>query len=77
VLDSSAADTGGTGAPDHCDSCGRDAEDDVIAVHRVYVTPESWDTEERIEVVDEVEHWCFVCRSHYPHQIVGAQDLEL
>jgi hypothetical protein len=79
VPDSSAADPRGASAPDpgHCDSCGRDDEDDVIAVHRVYVTPESWDTQERIEVVDEIEHWCFVCRSHYPHQVVGAEDLEL
>jgi len=49
-----------------CDSCGRDDEE-VVAVHRVYVTPESWDTEGKTEVVDEVERWCFVCRTHYPH----------
>ena len=59
-----------------CDSCGR-AGEELAAVHRVYVTPAAWDTEERIEVVDEVEHWCFVCRSHYPHQPVGAADPEL
>jgi hypothetical protein len=60
-----------------CDSCGRTDEDDVIAVHRIYITPESWDTEERIDVVEEIEHWCFVCRSHYPHQVVGQDELEL
>ena len=61
-----------------CDSCGRDEpEADVLAVHRVYVTPAAWDTEERIEVVDEVERWCFPCRSHYPHQEVGAAEPEL
>ena len=49
----------------------------MIAVHRIYITPESWDTEERIDVVEEIEHWCFVCRSHYPHQVVGQDDLEL
>ena len=59
-----------------CDSCGRD-EDDLVEVHRVYVTPETWDTEGKVEVVDEVERWCFVCRSHYPHQPVGASDPEL
>jgi len=60
------------GAPrGHCDSCGRDDEDDLAAVRRVYVTPETWDTEGTVEVVDEIEHWCFVCRSHYPHQPVG------
>ena len=54
-----------------CDSCGRDEpEADLRAVHRVYVTPEAWDTEGKVEVVDEVERWCFACRSHYPHQEV-------
>jgi hypothetical protein len=50
-----------------CDSCGRDDEK-VVRVHRVYVTPETWDTEGKVDVVDEIEHWCFACRSHYPHQ---------
>jgi hypothetical protein len=56
-----------------CDSCGRD-EDDLVAVHRVYVTPESWDAEGKVEVVAEVERWCFVCRTHYPHQEVGRDE---
>ena len=60
-----------------CDSCGRQDEDDVVDVHRVYITPESWDTEERIDIVDEVEHWCFVCRTHYPHQLIGEDAPEL
>ena len=50
-----------------CTSCGSDAAD-VVAVRRVYVTPPAWDTEERVEVLDEVEQWCFPCRTHYPHQ---------
>jgi hypothetical protein len=68
-----------------CDCCGAGA-DDLAAVHRVYVTPAAWDTEEtgvgrrptpsrdggrrsgRIDVLDEVEHWCFPCRTQYPHQ---------
>ena len=58
-----------TDGPARCDSCGRD-DDPVVAVHRVYVTPESWDTPGKVDVVDEVEQWCFVCRSHYPHQAV-------
>lgn len=54
-----------------CDSCGEtDAE--LEAVHRVYVTPAAWDTEEKVEVLDDVERWCFPCRTHYPHQEVGA-----
>ena len=55
--------------PAYCDSCGRD-DDPVTPVHRVYVTPESWDTPGKVDVVEEIEHWCFVCRSHYPHQEV-------
>jgi hypothetical protein len=51
----------------HCDSCGSD-EVEVVAVHRIYVTPEAWDTEGKVEVVDEVERWCFPCRTSYPHE---------
>lgn len=58
----------GPGAPS-CTSCGRDDEP-LTRVHRVYVTPEAWDTPGRADVVDEVEHWCFVCRTHYPHETV-------
>jgi hypothetical protein len=54
-----------------CESCGA-RDDHLVAVHRVYVTPEAWDTEEKIDVVDDVERWCFPCRSLYPHQEVGA-----
>ena len=50
-----------------CESCGAPA-DDLAAVHRVYVTPAAWDTEESVDVLDEVERWCFPCRSQYPHQ---------
>jgi hypothetical protein len=53
--------------PATCESCGAPA-DDLAPVHRVYVTPEAWDTEEKVEVLDEVERWCFPCRSSYPHQ---------
>ena len=58
-------------SPDTCESCGSPA-DDLVAVHRVYVTPEAWDTEEKVEIVDEVERWCFPCRTLYPPQEVGA-----
>jgi hypothetical protein len=54
-----------------CESCGREGEE-LERVHRVYVTPESWDTEGKVEVMDEIERWCFVCRSHYPHQELGS-----
>lgn len=55
-----------------CDSCGRDEPPgDVLAVHRVYLTPAAWDTEERVEVVPEVERWCFPCRTSYPNEPVA------
>jgi len=50
-----------------CESCGRDDEP-VEAVHRVYVTPESWDEEGRTVVQPNPERWCWVCRAHYPHE---------
>jgi hypothetical protein len=69
---------GRLGATTRCDSCGRDEPDaDVLAVHRVYVTPAAWDAEERIDVVEDVERWCPSCRSTYPHQLEGNAELEL
>jgi hypothetical protein len=50
-----------------CENCARD-DDDLVAVHRVYVVPESWDTPGSSQTVDEVELWCFSCRSQYPHE---------
>jgi hypothetical protein len=50
-----------------CESCGRDA-DDLETVHRIYLTPETWDQAEKAQRVDEPERWCFPCRTHYPHE---------
>lgn len=51
-----------------CENCGgRDA--DVIAVHRLYVVPEAWDTPGSVTKVADVERWCFPCRSMYPHEV--------
>ncbi|GAC1377044.1 MAG: hypothetical protein NVSMB4_06260 [Acidimicrobiales bacterium] len=52
-----------------CDNCDR-PDGDVVAVHRVYVIPESWDTPGSSTVMDDLEQWCFSCRSMYPHQLV-------
>ena len=65
-----------------CDSCGRDEPAaDVVAVHRVYVTPPERGfedlTEARIQVDDDLEHWCFPCRASYPHQVEGEADPQL
>lgn len=50
-----------------CDSCGA-VEVALETVRRVYVTPAAWDAEARADVQEDVEHWCFPCRTHYPHQ---------
>jgi len=49
-----------------CESCGREDEE-IVLVRRLYVTPEAWDTPEKVEAGGE-ERWCFVCRTHYPHE---------
>ena len=49
-----------------CESCGRD-DDEVVLVRRLYVTPEAWDSPGKVEVGDD-ERWCYVCRTHYPHE---------
>jgi hypothetical protein len=54
-----------------CESCGRDGEE-VVAVHRKYVTPEAWDTPGSEKVLDEIEQWCIACLTHYPHVVVGS-----
>jgi hypothetical protein len=54
-----------------CESCGSD-EPELWAVHRRYVTVESWDTPGSDRVLDEIEHWCFACCTHYPHAPVGT-----
>ena len=62
-------------SPTPCDSCGAPA-DDTAPVHRVYVTPGAGDDDagepaaDAVQVLDEVEDWCFPCRSQYPHQPV-------
>lgn len=65
-----------------CDSCGREEPaEDLLAVHRVYVTPggpgDDGGPTERLEVVADLERWCFPCRSSYPHQVEGAPEPEL
>lgn len=57
--------------PGTCDSCGGEGRDDLAALHRLYVTPAAWDTEEEVTELAEVEHWCIPCRTHYPHRPVA------
>lgn len=51
-------------APTACDSCGDELP--LTPVLRLYVTPEAWDTEGRVDQ-GQIEWWCMVCRTHYPH----------
>jgi hypothetical protein len=55
-----------------CDSCGAPGER-LYAVHRRYVTPAEWDTPGRDVTLDETEHWCFSCCTHYPHEVAGSE----
>ncbi len=54
-------------APPTCESCGA-RDDRLYPVRRQYITPAAWDTPERQLTLDEIEHWCFSCCTHYPHQ---------
>jgi hypothetical protein len=40
----------------------------------VYLTLADWDREEHVEIVPELELWCWVCREHYPHQLADDAD---
>ena len=51
-----------------CESCG--SVEELTTVRRVYVTPESWDTEGKVEPQEGTERWCYACTTHYPHQLV-------
>ena len=53
-----------------CDNCARD-EPELLAVHRVYVVPETWEREAGETVVNDVEHWCVSCCTQYPHERAG------
>ncbi|MGH9066482.1 MAG: hypothetical protein ACRD0J_03020 [Acidimicrobiales bacterium] len=50
-----------------CESCAGE-DDDLVAVRRLYVTPEAWDRPGATARSDQVELWCFSCRSLYPHE---------
>ena len=54
-----------------CENCGFQGND-LAVVHRLYVTPETWDTPRSERLVDDTERWCSSCRSQYPHQEAGA-----
>jgi len=49
-----------------CESCGSKG-DTLLAVRRRYVVPQGWDNEGADRTLDDVEHWCYACCTHYPH----------
>ena len=61
-----------------CENCAR-PDADLAPVHRMYVVAAAWDAEIIGEIVgeasekvlDDVETWCFSCRSLYPHRALG------
>lgn len=56
-------------SPVTCGSCGDEVER-VYAVRRKYVDPGAPDRAPSERLVDEVEHWCVPCLTHYPHELV-------
>ena len=50
-----------------CDSCGAEVAS-VEPVRRKYVTAQAWDQEPSERVLPDVEHWCYPCATHYPHE---------
>jgi hypothetical protein len=53
-----------------CESCARE-DDDLVAVHRVYLSPDTPgpDGTPAASTMVDVELWCFSCRSMYPHEL--------
>jgi len=50
-----------------CESCGG-LEAGLTPVRRMYVIPETWESEHRQVVLPDAERWCFSCLSQYPHE---------
>ena len=55
---------------DDCQSCGRDDEP-LTEVRRIYITPASWESEEKRAPAAATERWCDICMAHYPHEVIG------
>ncbi len=60
-----------------CDSCGSDGtgDGDLVRVQRVYLLapPEATVGADQMSILDDIESWCFVCRSMYPHAGVETE----
>ena len=58
-----------------CESCGHDT-DDLASVQRIYLVDAETAGEPRTTVLDDIELWCFPCRSLYPHRSVVEGGLD-
>ena len=57
-----------------CENCAM-ADEELVLVRRVYVTPESWDSPDATaRLVDETELWCVSCMSQYPHVLADGEE---
>ena len=52
----------------HCESCGNDT-DDLASVQRIYLVDDDG-ASSHSTVPDDIEQWCYPCRSLYPHRPV-------
>jgi hypothetical protein len=51
------------------------ADEELVLVRRVYVTPEAWDSPDATaRVVAETELWCVSCMSQYPHVLADGEE---
>lgn len=54
-----------------CENCAV-ADDELVRIRRVYITPETWDAPGSRRVLEEAELWCISCLSQYPHELADA-----
>ena len=54
-----------------CESCGA-PDETLVEVHRVYLDTDGQGRVIGERVLPDVERWCLVCRTHYPHREVGT-----
>lgn len=57
-------------SPRVCENCAVE-DDELVLVHRVYVTPETWDQPGDSKVQPEPELWCVSCATQYPCELVA------
>lgn len=56
-----------------CENCAF-ADEELVLVRRVYVTPEAWDAPGSHQVVPEPELWCVSCVTQYPCELATEEE---